>query len=69
MEINLEVDATGRNMGSSRDPSVPENFVPKNIAKLKVGAKGGHARIAALKVMGIDRAENSESQKEISEFR
>jgi hypothetical protein len=48
MEIKLDVDATGRKRGSGQMAS-PSPFatVPP---KVKVGAKSGQARIAALKV-------------------
>lgn len=46
MEIKLDVDATGRGDGKAQ----ANPFAYANVPKVRVGAKGGHSRIAALKV-------------------
>jgi hypothetical protein len=50
MEIKLDVDATGRKRGSDMgsSPFTAQQFA--TVPKVKVGAKSGQARIAALKV-------------------
>ena len=50
MEIKLDVDATGRKRGSEKGSSPFSYPQFATVPKVKVAAKSGQARIAALKV-------------------
>jgi hypothetical protein len=50
MEIKLDVDATGRKRGSEKGSAPFSNPQIATVPKVKIGAKSGQARIAALKV-------------------